>query len=185
MAEGQDELPDPQAVGVAQRQDGKPPGAVDLHQGQVHAGVLADQRSLEAPPVLQAHLDARGVGDDVGVRHEEPVLADQEPRARRAPRLIGRARLVPLAGRRLGPLDPHLDEPALQALGELTEMVVEPGDLGGNGPGRSLLPERAAGRHAGRAPGEQQDCHDGKQASLPAHPPHPSLLSIHGRCPPV
>lgn len=54
-------------------------GSLDLEEGDVGFGVLADNFGLEPSIVQQAHLNVGGVLDDVVIGQSQPGVADDEP----------------------------------------------------------------------------------------------------------
>jgi hypothetical protein len=85
--DGDSLLPDAKVLGRAEH--GWFPGhraavaVVDDDHGDIGRRVVAHHVTGEAGPVGQDDRDAVGLGDDVGVREDGPVVADDDARARR------------------------------------------------------------------------------------------------------
>src|SRR5439155_3382380 len=80
VAEGDDRVADDQRVGAADL-DRRQPAGVDLDDGQVGGGVPTEDPGRELAAVGQGDGDGGGAVDDVVVRHDDAVGAEDEAAA--------------------------------------------------------------------------------------------------------
>ncbi len=73
IADGDDEIADLDGVGIAQRNGGKRPVALDLEHRQIGAGIVEHDLGLELALVGERDLHVRHAGDDVVIGDDEAV----------------------------------------------------------------------------------------------------------------
>src|SRR5690606_11861737 len=96
VADGEDPLADLELVRVADGGDGEVGGAEHADHREVRRRVLADDLGVVLALVVEEDADARGPGDEVGVRDDVAARRDDDAAAGRAPEPARRAERVPL-----------------------------------------------------------------------------------------
>src|SRR5207249_2351669 len=149
-----DRVADDQRVGAADL-DRRQPAGVDLDDGQVGGGVPTEDPGRELAAVGQGDGDGGGAVDDVVVRHDDAVGAEDEAAAGA---LLGHGRPDPGEGKSGGGRDRRLGrrktEPRIGGTGRRRRRA---GAVGGRGGRVGRQGRRTVGRGRGRdrrTPGE-------------------------------